>query len=123
MLKLVQSQIVHKPETLQAQRLALSVYLAPVRPDAVYMDIVGQIVTNLQGWDIRLLVEFATPDASFRSQLEAAIRKTEGSPLPLVNKENELWASGQAITPSSLDRKSTRLNSSHSSVSRMPSSA
>ena len=101
-MKLVESQIVHKPETLQAQRLALSVYLAPVRPDAVYMDIVGQIVTKLQGWDLRLLVEVATPDASFRGQLEAAIRNTEGSALPLVTKENELWASGQAITPASL---------------------
>ena len=35
----------------------------------------------------------------------------------------EDWLNGLHDTESSLDRKSTRLNSSHSSVSRMPSSA
>ena len=40
-----------------------------------------------------------------------------------LNKPPLGWYIGMAISLSLLDRKSTRLNFSHSSVSRMPSSA
>ena len=60
-------------------------------------------------------------------------RSLEGAPQKHRNTETEIWScrlegenSGGALTvwsPASPDRKSTRLNSSHSGESRMPSSA
>ena len=43
--------------------------------------------------------------------------------LPLTNGKRRCTACGRWKTPNLLDRKSTRLNSSHRSLSRMPSSA
>ena len=78
------------------------------------------------------------PDGSFRpdapvtrSQYAAMIRKAfnkraERQAINFVDVSSNYWAYSaiqEAYTTGFLDRKSTRLNSSHSSVSRMPSSA
>ena len=64
------------------------------------------------------------------SIIEIAIYKFDGVSITdqfisLVNPEKEIHPYVEKLTgiSSKIDRKSTRLNSSHSSVSRMPSSA
>ena len=63
-----------------------------------------------------------------RADLEEKKRKIEsGRPLTpekaSVSNLTSMWVLRAYIAPSDQDRKSTRLNSSHKTVSRMPSSA
>ena len=70
----------------------------------------GQIFKNADlARTFRLLQEKGA-DGFYKGEIAAAI----------VAKS---WALGGAMTLADLDRKSTRLNSSHSEISRMPSSA
>ena len=55
-----------------------------------------------------------------QSLQEGVVDRGRGNPSPTASSPTS--TSGQA-SPAARDRKSTRLNSSHSSVSRMPSSA
>ena len=45
------------------------------------------------------------------------------NPVNLLKEMDQLASMGVEMTPERLDRKSTRLNSSHGGISRMPSSA
>ena len=68
-----------------------------------------------------------TPPAQSKpAQMAAATRSTVGLPAAitgLVVNGSEVEAAPATAASKVIDRKSTRLNSSHSSVSRMPSSA
>ena len=74
----------------------------------------GQIVKKFAGYLVVFLVGFfVVPGYCF---LNYSIKEVDGDGLLLLKKRT-------SSTTFALDRKSTRLNSSHSSVSRMPSSA
>ena len=61
---------------------------------------------------------------SFRSDKFFGDKKTSVTPnLDKLTKEGIYFSQAISSAPASLDRKSTRLNSSHSQQSRMPSSA
>ena len=62
--------------------------------------------------------------------IEQTIKELDNGNIRVVNNENGEWSLNEWVRDAILlffsirkDRKSTRLNSSHSSVSRMPSSA
>ena len=56
-------------------------------------------------------------------QTEASLEITLMGPSLLFERDTLIAITGADLSPRIGDRKSTRLNSSHSSVSRMPSSA
>ena len=57
------------------------------------------------------------------SEQQARLKELEQKKLEAENSEIVDIVRGMSISLAELDRKSTRLNSSHTTVSRMPSSA
>ena len=115
----------------RAARLGLRVPMESVNPDraaAVFQTALPVVALNLA-----VTAEPGLPDGSSAPAAIAAIRRgvadvMTGSAAAIVTNpvaKNVLYNSGFAEPGHTefLDRKSTRLNSSHRSVSRMPSSA
>ena len=96
----------------------------PPRAKSVIFIFLSGGLSQLDSFDLK-------PDApsEIRGEFKSIPTRTPGlhicEHLPELAKRSEQWALCRSLTHKSndQDRKSTRLNSSHSSVSRMPSSA
>ena len=97
-----------------AERLAragMTVYASARRPESI---------EDLKGAGCRILALDVTDEESMRAAVDE-VERAEGAVGALVN--NAGYSQSGAVETVPLDRKSTRLNSSHESTSRMPSSA
>ena len=72
---------------------------------------------------IAAAVEIATADGTVHKLSQAAARGSDVNPMSDQDLEQKLRTVAASWNPVHEDRKSTRLNSSHSELSRMPSSA
>ena len=79
--------------------------------------------TEKNGYSKEDVKEFLEQVAEDYAEVVKANQDTEAKIIKLVEKINEYREDEEAIQQALVDRKSTRLNSSHDRQSRMPSSA